>query len=490
MPWPPHGQPGPGGMIPGGPYQSGPGHRKPKSKVGLVLIALMLVVVLIGAAGGGMYYFQLGPFGSDVSADRKLGYVVQERFDSTYQPKEGSDILAGPWWTDKFLVRAMPGQLVGYDLTSGNTAYTLAMPDNHYCRASAVQSGKGYIAVLQGTRKDGCRRVSVVDIVNGKVVWSKQLEPVGAPIRDPAGAQYFPRYDHRPAVLGDRLYIPTDKGGHVLKLSDGSRIEAPNPKSKCFSTHYDVIGNTGFAYRNCSRHGGDEGRHLTAFDAAGKVLWKWNLPAQGSRKYLMTGVLSVDPVLIRVFSQNQSQIWQIDAKTGAHRVVVDLTTNPRTPAVVDPCEIAGGDGLHNCSRQVVANGVLFLRHRLGTRSDTRLGLAAYDVRSGKQLWLTAWGEEHDVTAPIGVDGDGAPIAYLLPRQKDPGALLRIDPKTGAMTATAILPRSGDSSSRPGNRDLTEHPDQGVVAWHNNQLAFLKTHINAKDAGDLATLVLR
>jgi hypothetical protein len=480
----------PGGPYQSGPYQSGPGHRKPKSKAGLVLLALLLAVLLIGGAGGGMYYFQLGPFGSKISADRKLQYLVQDRFPSTYRPKEGSDLLAGPWWTDKYLVRAMPGQIVGYDLTNGKAAYTLAMPDNHYCRASAVQSGKGYIAVLQGTRKDGCRRISIVDIVNGKVVWSKQLEPIGAPRPDRADAQYFPRSDHRPAVLGDRLYIPTDRGGHVLKLSDGSRIEAPNPKSKCFSTHYDVIGTTGFAYRNCSRHGGDEGRHLRGFDAAGKVLWNWNLPAQGSRTWLITGVLSADPLLVRVFGQNQSQIWQVDTKTGTHRVVVDLSTNPRTPKAWDPCVIAGGDGLHDCSRQAVSNGVLFLRYRLGTRSDVQHGIAAYDVGSGKELWARGWGEEHDVTAPIGVDSDGAPIAYLLPREKDPGAVVRIDPKTTATRPRSTDSASGGPASGPGTGALTGDPDQSIVAWHNNQLAFLKTQINVRDAGDTATLVLK
>jgi hypothetical protein len=69
-------------------------------------------------------------------------------------------------------------------------------------------------------------------------------------------------------------------------------------------------------------------------------------------------------------------------------------------------------------------------------------------------------------------------------------VVRIDPKTGAMTATGTLPKVGDSSSRPGKRTLTESPDEAVVAWHNNQLAFLKTHINVRDAGDTATLVLK
>jgi outer membrane protein assembly factor BamB len=489
MPWPP---PGPGGVAPGGPYQSGPGHRKPKKKVGLVVLALVLPVVLIAAIAGGMYYFQLGPFGSKISADRKLQYVLQERLPASYKPKEGSDLLAGRWWTDKYLVRAMPDQIVGYDLAAGKPAYTVDTPDNHVCKASGQQSSNGYIAVLRGTRSDGCRQVTVVDIANGKVVWSKNLRPVGAPRPDVTGTQYFPRYDQQPEILGDRLYIPTDKGTHVLKVSDGSTLETP-PKSKegvCFTTHVDVIGETGLAYRNCSPHGGDKDRHLTAFNAVGKTLWTWKLPVSGRHSSLLTGVLSTDPLLVRAFGQGQSQILRVDPKTGKHNVVVDLTNRtPRGPAPSDPCDIAGGDGLHDCSRQAVSNGVLYLRFGQGQGTGLRRGIAAYDVQSGNQLWMREWGEGHHVTAPLGLDGNGAPIVYLIPKEKDPGALVRVDPRTGAMTAIATLPPASKSATRSGS-SLIESPDQGAVAWRNDYLAFLKVHITSRDAGYAATILLK
>ncbi|MFI6674894.1 PQQ-binding-like beta-propeller repeat protein [Kribbella sp. NPDC050470] len=480
QPWPPL---GPGGVAPGG-----PGHRKPKSKAGLILIALALPVLLIAAVAGGMYYFQLGPFGSKVSADRKLAAVVKERFPASYLPKEGSDLLAGPWWTDRHLVRAVPGHIVGYSLESGKTAFTLPMPDNHFCRSSRQAAGKGYIAVLQGTRKDGCRRVTLVDIANGKVVWSKNLQPIGAPegTRAP-DAQYFPRYDHRPAVLGDRVYVPTARGSHIFKLSDGSAIGRPPKKGECFSTHFETIGETGLAYRNCSRHGGHEKLHLRAFDPAGAVLWTWNLPVQGKRQWMLGGVLSADPLIVRAYTSNQNQLWRVDPKTGKHTVVVELTSFSRKPAPWDPCDIAGSTGLHDCSRQAVSNGVLYLRYRLGTSSDFRQGISAYDVKSGKQLWVSEWGEDHDITAPVGIDGDGSPLVYLLPKEKDLGALVRVDPTTGALTATATMPKPGKSTTPSV---LAEHPDQGVVAWRNNHLAFLKVQINARDAGTEATVVYK
>ncbi|MEI8413034.1 MULTISPECIES: hypothetical protein [unclassified Kribbella] len=485
----------PGQQMPGQPMPwppPGPGHRKPKSKAGLVLVALVLVVLLIGAAGGGMYYFQLGPFGSKISADRKLEYVLQERFAANYRPTEGSDILTGHWWTDKYLVRSMPNQIVAYDLANGSTAYTVDTPNHGLCKASGQQSSKGYIAVLRGTRTQGCRQVTVVDITNGKVVWSKNLPPAGAPRPDLAGASYFPRLSHEPAILGDRLYIPTEKGTHILKVSDGSTIGTPpDPKEgKCYTTYVDVIDTTGFAYRNCSRHGGREGLHLTAFNPAGKPIYQWKLPVVGKRPWMLAGVLSANPLVVRAYNQQQSQIWRVDPKTGKHNVVVDLYRISRGPAPGDPCAIAGSDGLYDCPGQLVANDVLYLQHRLGasTRStELRQGIAAYDVRSGKQLWLREWGEDHDVTPPIGVDGDGAPVVYLLPKEKDPGAVVRVDPaNSGKMTAIATLPKA----KRPDSRSLIASPEPGGLAWHNNRLAFLRIQINVKDAGDDATTILR
>jgi len=478
MPWPAQGHPGPGHPWPGGPY---PPNQKPtKKKGGLVAVVLALVVVLIGGVGGGLYYFRvpLGLFaGSRLDVDRELRFVLQERFASNYIPKEGGDRLTARWWTDKYLVRSMPNELIGYDLATGKTAYKVKLPDNHICGASRQQSSKGYVAVLQGTRKDGCRRVTVVDIVHGKVVWSKELAPAGQ-VRSEPTILDFPRAEHRPAILGDRLYIPTDKGGHVLNLANGATIQHPSPKVECFSTHYDVIGTTGLAYRNCSRSG-DKGRHLSGFDTAGKTLWQFNLPVQGKRPTLLVGVLSIDPLLVRVLDGlGKKEVWRLDPRTGEHQVVVDL----KTRSASDPCEPSGGDGLYDCSRQVVSNGTLYLQQRNG--------IEAYDVLTGNALWRSAWDTQHKVTEPIGLDADGHPIVYLPPTKDDPGALVRVDRKTGALTATALLPSATKSMTRPGGSELSQQPAAGAVDWHNGHLAFFRTQPSSRDAGYAATIVLK
>ncbi|WP_433010716.1 PQQ-binding-like beta-propeller repeat protein [Kribbella sp. CA-294648] len=439
----------------------------------------MLVVALIGAAGGGVYYFrnELGLFGdSRLDIDRELQYVLQERFAPNYRPKEGNDQLGARWWTEKYLVRAMPDELVAYDLATGRTAYKLAMPDNRYCNASRQLSGKGYVAVLQGTRRDGCRRVSVVDLANGKVVWSKALAPSGDPRLKP-GPLDFPQYDHHPAILGDRLYVPTSRGGHILNLASGAVIHHPDPKAGCFTSHFDAIGTTGLAYRNCSRSG-DRGRQLLGFDAAGKTLWQYKLPVHGKRTTFLMGVLSVDPLLIRVIGvAAQKEIWRVDPRTGKHQVVVNLTSR----SGLDPCELAGGAGLHDCSRHVVSGGTLVL--------PQRNGIAAYHVGSGKQLWRSEWDSEHKVTEPVGLDPQGQPLVYLLPTKDDPGALVRVDRATGAMTATATLPEANKALTRPGGSGLTQHPEPGGVDWHDGHLAFFRTQAGSRDAGYAATIVL-
>ncbi|MGW1346901.1 outer membrane protein assembly factor BamB family protein [Kribbella sp. NPDC002412] len=473
-------QPPPPGPPPGYYGFPPPTQQKPKKTGGVVALVLILVVLLVGAAGA-LYYYRvpLGLAGTRLdNLDKELGYVLKERFPSNYIPKEGSDLLGARWWTDKLLVRELQGQLVGYDLAAGKQVYAVNVPDNHFCGSSKQQSAKGYVAVLQGTRKDGCRRLTVVDLASGKVVWSKELEPAAQERPSKGLLTDFPQYDHRPVILGERLYVPTNKGGHIFSLANGAVIQDPSPKAKCFSTHYDAIGAIGLAYRNCSRVG-DEKRHLLGFDAAGKTLWQYNLPAEGKRQISLVGVLSVDPLLIRVLHPSGvKEVWRVDPRTGKHQEVVDLKVRTAT----DPCEPAGGDGLYDCSRHVVSDGTLYLQQRNG--------IEAYDVATGNALWRSEWNLTAKVTEPLGLDAEGHPLVYLLPTKDAPGALVRVDRKTGTMTALAKTPKVDKSLTRPGGTDIAQYPDLGTVDWHNGHLAFFRVQPTSRDAGYAATVVFK
>ncbi|GAB3413990.1 hypothetical protein GCM10027569_33910 [Flindersiella endophytica] len=464
----------------------------------------MLPFVLIAAVvGGGAFYFRDRPGGlmslfspSRLDVDQELATVLEARFDENYQPAEGLGLFKERWWTTKHLVRTMPNEVVAYDLASGKVAWKVDVPRNHYCRASGQQSAKGYVAVLSGTREDGCRKLTIVDINNGKVVWTKDLPPADPGRGKNALVTDFPRADHRPVVHGERVYVPTDKGGHILNVADGSVVQSPNPKNKCFTTHYDAIGEVGLAYRNCS-HTGDEGRHLTGFDPAGKVIWRWNLPEERGKTYKLVGVLSNDPLLVRVFGEyGRKEIWRVkpgkpDGTGGEHVVVADVSENKKALAPQDPCEIAGSDGLYDCSRAAVADGTLYLPQRKGSQSnDIRHGMAAYDIETGKQLWYSEWDMSHNITAPLGLDDAGHPIAYLFPTEEDPAALVRVDSKTGAMTPVAKLPPPNESLSKLGQRGLAEAPEAGNVEWHNGYLAFFRTQAGEREAGYGATVVYK
>lgn len=468
------------------------------------MLAILLPVVLIAVVvGGGAFYFRDKPGGirslftpSRLDVDRELTSVLGARFDPNYQPADGVGLFEERWWTGKHLVRTMPNQVVAYDLTTGKVAWQVDVPPNHYCMASGQQSANGYVALLGGNREDGCRKLTVVDIGNGKVVWTKDLPPAN-PERGSKEllATEFPRFDHRPVVHGERVYVPTDQGGHILNVKDGSVVQRPNPKSTCFTTHYDAIGDVGLAYRNCARYG-DKGRHLSGFDQAGKVIWRWNLPEERGRTYRLVGVLSADPLLVRVFGEHgRKEVWRVEPGGpdggGKHTVVADLSYERAESQATDPCEPAGGDGLYDCSQQVVAAGVLYLPHRKRHQSnDARNGMAAYDIKTGKRLWWAEWDAWHDITAPLGIDDAGHPLAYLLPTEDDPAALVRVDPKTGAMTPVAKLSPENQASSSLGRRGLTEAPEAGNVEWHKGYLAFFQTQARERDAGYGATVVYK
>ncbi|WP_350275165.1 hypothetical protein [Kribbella sp. HUAS MG21] len=457
------------------PYPSAP--RPPRKNGGVIALVIGLAVLLVAGAGGAAFVFrdQLFGGGPGIEADRELTYVVRDSFPSTYRPTEGGlEQLSARWWTDKYLVRQMPKQLVAYDLANGNKAYAVDVPDTHYCNASRQQSAKGYVALLQGTRISGCRQLTIVDLRTGRRVWTKDLTSLLSG-RNKLVSD-FPRYDHRPVVLGERVHVPTDHGELVLNLATGAVLSKPLPRAErrtgqCFTTHVATVGQTGLAYRNCSP-AGDEQRHLQAFTAAGKTLWTWNLPDERGNKALLVGVLSVDPLLVRVFSDAGKEVWRVDQRTGKHQVVLRL--NSTGPA--DPCEPSGGDGLYECTQHVLSGKTLYV--------SERSGIAAYDVLSTRELWRGQWSTKHRLTPPLGLDAEGRPLAYLLPTLETPGALVRADPATGALSAVATLPAA---KSAP-RRDLTQNPDE--AEWHDGRLAFLRTRPSIRDAGYHATVVVR
>jgi outer membrane protein assembly factor BamB len=469
-----------------------PGQRKKKRGGGVVILAVLLPVVLILAGVGGVVYFRgigpLGPFtGSSIKAERELTQAMLASFDRDHKIADGLGNFATRWWTDKHLVRTMPNKVVAYDLATGKVAWEVGVPQNHYCPASAQPSANGYVALLRGTREEGCRKVTVVDIDNGKEVWSKDIPPLREGSSNVLVTD-FPRYDHRPAILGERLYIPTAEGGHIWNLADGKVLQNPNLESECYTTHYDAIGETGFAYRNCSRSG-DKGRNLTGFDASGKPTWKWDLPKQnGGKQYLLVGVLSADPLLVRVSGEGRKdEIWQVEPGglegPGTHKLVVDISkTSLHDQVASDPCGPVSSDGLHSCPEQLVSKGVLYLQYSLGEQSNGKhRGLAAYDIKTGKELWKVAWDTEHNVTAPIGVDDNGRPLVYLPPVEKDPGALVAVDPEDGRMTAVATV------AVKPF---MTSGATASTTDWHDGYLAFFTTQAGEKDAGSRATLVYK
>lgn len=463
------------------PYpQVPPPQHRPRKNGGVIALVIGLAVLLVAGAGGAAFVFRDRLFGDapTIKAERELEYVVRDVLPSTYRPTEGGiEQLSARWWTDKYLVRQMPKQIVGYDLASGTKAYAVDIPDIHYCNASRQQSAKGFVAILQGTRLNGCRQLTIFDVRNGRKVWTKDLTPLLAGKNKLVSD--FPRHDHRPVVLGERVYVPTDHGELVLNLVNGSLVTKPLPRAErrtgqCFTTHFAAVGQIGLAYRNCSRSG-DKQRHLQAFNAAGKTLWKWNLPEERGNKALLVGVLSVDPLLVRVFSDGgRKEVWRVDQRTGKHQVLLRLdSAGPE-----DPCELSGGDGLYECTRQVLAGKTLYVRERSG--------IAAYDIQSTRELWRGQWSSKHRLTPPLGLDADGRPLAYLLPTSDTPGALVRADPATGALSAVATMPETKTAPAR----DLTQNPETGGVDWQNGRLAFLRTQPSIRDAGYQATLVLR
>jgi outer membrane protein assembly factor BamB len=360
------------------------------------------------------------------------------------------------------------------------------VPGNGNCRASLEQSANGYVVLLGGDEWGVCTRLTAVDLTAGTAAWTRDIAPIdgGAGKRD-----LLPAGKHRPVVVGDNVYVATEQGGQMFSVLDGSQ-PTPHTPSSCFTTAFLAIADTLLAKRDCASSTTEDrpGLHLAAFDSAQNPLWRWVLP-EDETELELNGVLSVDPLVVVVDSDDATEVWRVEPGSaagddpGQHTVLASTTG---VGEFMRPCGYQTTP-LEPCPRALVGDGVLYLQSILDENGQQK-GMLALDLTTGEELWHARPDGELSI-APLGLDENGRLVALQFQSPEQRGVVVSVAPADGSLTPLVGLPPR-DQLSSDGTRNLVENSDlDEELSWHDGHLAFLNLAPEVTSAaGSPATVV--
>lgn len=461
------------------------------------MIAVVVVVVAL-AAGGGVWFWQQsgdgGGGGGDLAAgaDTQLTLTMEEKIPDDWTP-EGDEVemsvgswIEGRWWTDKHLVREMPDEVVAYDPATGEAAWRLPLEGNGSCPSSREVTSEGYVAILRGDgmgskAEKGCHQLTMVDITQGKEVWTVELEKMNP--------NQLVGITPIPVILGDYVHLATGDGGVHLSVADGSPTQM-TLVGNCEPAAYQAIDETLISWMSCVNKERKPFYALLGWTGEMReIAWGWRHP-EGGKKPVVARVLSLEPLVVVSDTRTEQEIWRVQPGKGTvddpgeHTVLV-----PSDPKISRPCPAS--TNLTQCDHVLVGDGVLYLRERLD-ENGRQHGIVAVDMETGDQRW-TARAEGEASLCLIDLDENGRPILFQPQEGDAAAAVVAADPKTGDLTALAGLPKVETGATGQNMVSNGDH-GTGLLTWHDGTLGLLTSAVvvtkegGGGGAGSLASLV--
>lgn len=410
--WPPNQPPG---QPPGQPqWQQQPGPPPPAEKGSrrTLVIALVVVAVLV-LGGGGFWLFTRDSGGADASGGKEYDAAVEKLGAAEVSWRVGQGPAPGAigvedfWTTDELLVRRLPDRVVGYDLKSGDEAWTYdinGQPKDH-CRSSMTPSDNK-VALLIATNddtSDNCGRLVVLDLTSGEEVWTAEFGEENPDPNDKTARRADP--DNVPASNGD---VPAIFAGKVLfggkkprafDLTNGQPTTVPESYSACAPDDLAVMGEALLAEMVCDAGDGKTLRRLKSFDANLAAQWEWTTPVDEKGEPIpVMGVLSVEPLIIELgHLGHESQIVVADPATGDGKPIEAYDAGKHEGEFMNACD---DYALGTCHNGTVVDGKLILTTRVdqinpgdpeaGSNQATefRNELVAFDPATGEEAWRT------------------------------------------------------------------------------------------------------
>lgn len=431
------------------------------------MVIVVVVALVLGA--GGFWLFTKDSGEAEASGGKEYDAAVEKvgaaevSWRVAQGPAQEAMGVEDFWVTDELLVRRLLGRVVGYDLKSGDEAWTYETkgPLKDRCRSSQTPSNNRVALLVSNNEAqiDECGKLVVLDIASGAEVFATELavgdgNPDSKTAR-PAEGDPAPTNGDVPVVFGERVLI----GGEVPRafdLTSGQPAPVPASYSACAADDLAVLGETLVAEVVCDGEGGKSTRKLAAFDANLGQLWEWATPpderGEGSA---VLGVLSLDPLVVELgHLGHPSQIVRVDVRTGDAAPISAYDAGTSDGEFMTACD---DYALGTCHNGRVVDGKLIVTTKpdqinpgdpdAGSIRSTefRNELVAFDLETGEEAWRTGRTEGR-MTSMVRTDS-GLAVYQMENANGGKGMVLEVDTAGGTLEPVLpIGPRAGGDDS--------------------------------------------
>ncbi|WP_019887024.1 PQQ-binding-like beta-propeller repeat protein [Streptomyces purpureus] len=492
---PPYGQPQqPPYAYPTAPMPAagGPGGGKKLSAQMQIIIAAAVAVLLIIA--GGVWYATSGD-DPDKPADQKntagganggngLGGNGKEKAPGNIQAKVAfqlpqpkvTDItdVGGSWVTDKAYVKTGVDSVVGYDIAKGTPLWTAKLPGQVCATTKHVSKDFKTAIVFEATKRvpprnyQPCTEVGVLDLVTGKLLWSKSLT-------SPQSGDDKVRFSEV-TLSGTTVAAGGTDGGAAFDLATGTSRWKPQANAEnCYDMGYGG-GEALVAARKCGPYDSAYVTIQSLNPTTGAPVSQYKMPT--GVKY--ASIVSTKPLVVAADvgdtagdGSGISDFFSIDEKTGKLKAKISAPGD-RFAARCRATEV------ETCNKVVVGNGRIYLptedHEGSGEYGDTN-EIVSFDLATGKPTPDKADAGDRYSMFPLRMDG-GNIIAYKTPPYDKGGQIVSID--GGTFKQTVLLENPSEESVRKAESSFSS--DYAEILFSGGRLFLSETMLSKPRAG--------
>ncbi|MCH0567027.1 MULTISPECIES: PQQ-binding-like beta-propeller repeat protein [unclassified Streptomyces] len=335
------------------------------------------------------------------------------------------DELVGSWNTGTLLVRASTrGGVSAYRLSDGKQMWrtTPTVQGTVPCAMSPRPADQGIGTVAFGEDGHSCTSLAGVDTATGRILWSVPLVDGKHPTA--TATQTF--------VQGDVATVVSENFLGGLNIRTGHRVWGYRARGAyCNALDWGAEGVV-LVNDYCA----DQQKKYTfsAYDGeTGKVLWT----RTGSTRTVVKQILTGSPLIASLHTPTEDSVRVFTSSGGTRKLAVGNTA-----------VLSGNESDADRSARLV--GDVLVTPAEDSAGD---GIGGYDVTTGVKLWSRPGAA---LARSAGKDGTVYAVSTSGPAQ-----LLRIDPRTGAVTPVTRLP-DGTGHHRFTAGTVYVTPDGGVL----------------------------
>ncbi|MEU1798163.1 PQQ-binding-like beta-propeller repeat protein [Streptomyces californicus] len=378
-------------------------------------------------------------------------------------------VVKGSWLTDKAYVKSGVAEINAYDRDKGTKLWTVPLA-GEMCSASRHMSEDQKAAIVFAEAKPSkekkypaCNQVGVVDLVAGKLLWSKS-------VTSSTGGDRPTPFDEV-TLSGTTVAAGGTQGGAAFKLADGAELWKPKVGADgCYDSGYGG-GEALAVVRTC---GTSDNRQLSVqmLDATtGAPQSTFALPAGVD----FASIVSTKPLVAAADvgdtagdGSSISDFFSIDAATG--KLIVRISADAEKYGAR-----CSGTDVESCRHIAVTNNRLYLpteSHDGASEYGDTNEIVAFDLTTGKLLGGRADAGERYSMVPLRVDGTSV-IAYKEGPYDKGGQVVSIDGET--FKETKLMENPSDEAVRSAEKKFL--PDSHELIYGDGRLYLAQTMVS-------------